>query len=76
MNAIQVIEIENGADVGMIERRSQPGFTLKSFEVGFFNRQFRGEDLDDNCATELRVGRLIDCSLPSGANLFEDPVIP
>src|ERR1041384_5963640 len=38
MHAIQVIEIEDGADVRVIERRGESCFALEPFEVGFFDR--------------------------------------
>ena len=34
------VEIENRADVRMIERRREPRFPGKSFQVGFFDGQF------------------------------------
>ena len=36
VNAANFIQIENGADIRMVERRRQPRFALESFEVGFF----------------------------------------
>ena len=38
MHAIQVVEIEDGADVRVIERRGESCFALEPFEVGFFDR--------------------------------------
>ena len=38
MNALFFVEIENGADVGMIERRSQASFSFETFEVRFLGR--------------------------------------
>src|SRR6266496_5809289 len=35
-----LLEIKDGADVRMIEGRSQPRFTLETFEVTFFDSQF------------------------------------
>src|SRR5437764_1091262 len=76
IHATDLVEIKNRADVRVIERRSESRFTLKAFQVGFFNGEFRGENLYDNGATKLRVGRFVNCSLPTGANLLKDPIVP
>ena len=36
VHACNFIQIENGADIRMVERRRQPRFALESLEVGFF----------------------------------------
>ena len=41
VNSVDIVQIKNGADVGVIERRSQTGFALEPFEVGFFDGKFR-----------------------------------
>ena len=41
VDAADLVEIEDSADVGMVERRSETGFALKSLDVGFFDCQLR-----------------------------------
>ena len=36
VNAVNFVEIEDGADVWMVQRRGETCFAFKSFEVGFF----------------------------------------
>ena len=76
MDAADIVEIKNRADVRMIERGGEPRFALEPLEVGFLGRQFRRQDLDHDRPAQLGVGRFVNCSLPTGANLFEDSVIP
>ena len=76
VDAADIVEIKNRADVWMIERGCEPRFALEPLEVGFLGRQFRRQDLDHDRPAQLGVGRFVNCSLPTGANLFEDSVIP
>ena len=76
VNPLNIVEIKNRADVRMIERGCEPRFALEPLEVGFLGRQFRRQDLDHDRPAQLGIGRFVNCSLPAGANHFEDPVIP
>ncbi len=37
VNALDVVQIENGADIRVIKRRGQTRLALEPFEVGFFD---------------------------------------
>ena len=41
MHAAHFVEIEDGANIRMVERRSKSRFAFETFEVGFFNGKFR-----------------------------------
>ena len=41
MYAAYFVEIEDGANIRMVERRSKSRFAFETFEVGFFNGKFR-----------------------------------
>ena len=75
MHAVHFVQIEDGADVRMIQRRSEARFALEAFEVGFLDGQFRRQDFDDDRATELRIDGLINCALPARAEFFQNAVI-
>ena len=47
VHATNFVEIEDRADVRMIESGGQAGFALKTFEVGLFGGQFRRQDFND-----------------------------
>jgi hypothetical protein len=36
MDAVYNVEIKDGADVRMVQRRSEPGFPFEAFAIGFF----------------------------------------
>ena len=73
--AFSFVEIEDGADVWMIERGRQPRFAFKAPKVCFARGQFRGQDFDDYGAAELAIRRFVNCALPADAELFEDLVV-
>src|SRR6266705_6826954 len=63
MQAIRLVEIEYGADVRMIQRRSQSGFAFESFQVCFLASKFRGKDLDYDSPAQLIIDGLINGAL-------------
>src|SRR3982751_3508987 len=40
VNAVNLIQIKNRADVWMVQGRREPGFAFKSFEICFFSCEF------------------------------------
>ena len=76
VDAVDDVEIEDGADVGVIQRRGQARLALKAFQVGFFGSQFFGQNFDDHRAAQFGVDGFIDRSLPARAELLENLVIP
>ncbi len=50
VQAFGFIHIKDGADVRMVQRRSQARLAFETFQVGFLDREFRRQDLDDDGA--------------------------
>ena len=76
VNAVDLVEIEDRADVWMIEGRGETGFAFETFEVGFLGGEFCGKDFDDNGSTQFRINGFIDRALSALTELLEDLVIP
>jgi len=68
MRALLVTDVEEGADVRMIERRDRLRLTLESSAELFVLRDARGKDLDRDVAPEARVAAAIDLAHASGAD--------
>src|SRR5262249_27099277 len=66
-SAIRVLEAEDGADVGMAERRQQACLALESDQTLGFPCEMWGQDLDGDVAPQLRVARTIDLAHPADA---------
>src|ERR1700730_11931295 len=75
MDAFYFVEIEDSTDVWMIERGSKASFTFETPEVCLFGSQLLRQDFDYNRATKFGVSRFIDCSLPTCAKLFRNPIV-
>src|ERR1044071_4126348 len=75
MNALHFVEIEDGADVWMVQRGGKARFAFKSFEVCLFRAELRRYYLDDDWATQLDVNRFVDRSLPAHAELLRDVIV-
>src|SRR6267143_3068611 len=73
--ALGFIEIEDGGDVWMIERRGQPRLAFKAPEVSFPGSQLRRQDFDYHCAAKFSVGSFVDSALPAHAELLENFVV-
>lgn len=69
------VEIEDSADVWMIERGGEARFALKALEVCFSGGQLSGQDFDYNRAAKLSVRSFVHGALPANAELFENLVI-
>src|ERR1044072_4317484 len=65
VNAVYFVEIEDGADVWMVERRGETCFAFKSFKVGFFRAELGRDDLDHDRASEFGVDGFVNCALPA-----------
>src|SRR5688572_23970582 len=74
VNAADFVQVENGANVGMIQRGSQLGFSLKAFEVGLFDGQLGRQDFDDHGPAQFGIDGFVNSSLAAFANLFQDLV--
>ena len=69
------VHIKNGADVRMVQRRSQPCLALETFQIGFFDREFRRQDLDDDRAAQLQIGGFVNRALSARAQLVRDFIV-
>ena len=63
------------ADVRVIERRSNPGFSLEAINRGAIGREFFGKELQRDFAAKARVDRAIDHSHASAPELIDDAVV-
>ena len=50
VDAVDLVEIENRADVRVIERGGEPRFAFEAFEIRFFGREFGRQDFDNERA--------------------------
>src|SRR5262245_57021356 len=55
VHAIDLIQIKDGANVGMIQRRRESCLTFKALEISFFGCELRRQHLNYNGPSELRV---------------------
>jgi hypothetical protein len=69
------VEIEDSADVWMIERGGKPRFAFEALEVCFSGGQLRRQDFDHNGAAKFSVSRFVHGALPANAELFENLVM-
>ena len=69
------IHVEDRADVRMVQRGSELRFTLKAFEIGFLDREFGGQNLQNNCAPQFLVDGFVNRTLSARAELVRDFVI-
>src|SRR5215469_15891656 len=60
----------------MVQSRGGTGFLFKPTQVVGIIAGGRPDQLEGNVATEPFVARAKDFSHPSGANFFEDPIVP
>src|SRR5262245_50700707 len=68
-------QIVNRANVWVVERRGELGFSFKASEVYFIRRQLRRQNFDDNGSFERGVDRLVNCALPALAELGNDAIV-
>jgi hypothetical protein len=73
--AVGLVHIKDGADVRVIERRSQAGFAFKAFQVGFLDGEFGRQNFDDDRAAEFLIGGFIHRALTAGADLLINFVV-
>src|SRR6185436_17289497 len=72
VNAVDLIEIVDGADVWMVQRRRELRFSFEALEIGLFRAEFRRDDFDYNRAIEFRVRGFVNRALPANAELVGD----
>jgi hypothetical protein len=70
-----LVDVIDGADVGMVQGRSRLGFTLESLQRVAVSRQLFGQELQGNGAPEAGVLGLVDHTHAAPAELLQDPVV-
>ena len=73
--AVLVVDLVNGADVGMIERGGGARFTAKALQHHGIVGNFRRKKLDGDKAAELEVFRLVNHAHAANPKLFQDAVM-
>ena len=73
--SIVLADFVDGADVGMIQRRSSPRLAAKAFEGLRILGRIVGKKFQGNEAAKLRVFRFVNDSHPSATEEFEDAVV-
>ena len=61
-----LVDIINGADVGMIQCRCSVGLTLETLEGLWIAREFGGKEFESNRAPQLGVFSLVDDTHTAG----------
>src|SRR6201999_2872195 len=72
--AFVLIEIVNGADVRLVERRGGAGFTLKPLDCNRISGELFGEELEGDRAAEFNVLRPVDDTHSAAAQNFKHPI--
>ena len=73
--AIVLADFVDGADVGMVQRRSGAGFAAEAFESLGILGSIVGKKLQGDEAAELRVFRFVNHSHAAAAEQFNDAVV-
>ena len=73
--SIMLADFVDGADIGMIQRRSGASFATKTLESLRILRRIIGKKFQGNEAAKLRVFRFVNDSHPSATEEFEDAVV-
>src|SRR5262245_37720734 len=73
--SLKFVDIVDGADVGMIERRSRPSLTPKPFQNLLILRQVRWQEFEGDSSPELDVFGLVDHAHATRSKLLKDTVM-
>ena len=73
--SVLVINLVDGADVGMIQGRSSFGFALEAAESLLIFGHFIGQELEGHKATEFDILGLVDHTHPAAAQFLDDAVV-
>ena len=73
--AVVLADVEERADVGVIQRRGDACLALEAFDRLRIARQLRREEFDGNLPAEPRVLGAIDHSHAAAAEFFDDAVV-
>ena len=72
---VLLVNLMNGADVGIVQRGCGAGFALKSLESLGVLGQFVGKEFQSDIAAEAQILGLIDNTHPAATELLNDPVM-
>ena len=73
--AMLVVHFVDGADVGMVQRRSGLGLTLESAKSLRIFGNFIGQELEGNKTAEIYVLSIIDNTPATATELLDDAVV-
>ena len=73
--ALELTNVVNRADVGVVERGSRLGFAAEALQSLLIVRQSLGQELEGDEAIEARVLRLIHYPHAAATELFEDTIM-
>ena len=73
--AVLLVDLVDGADVGMIQGRGGAGFALKSFKGLSIRCNLFGEKLESDEASELDVLSFVDDTHAAAAKFFDDAIV-
>src|SRR6185436_18727395 len=73
--AVLLADVVDRADVGMVERRGGPGFTLKAAQGLGITRQIAGDELERHRTVQARIFGFVHHAHPAAAELLEDAVV-
>ncbi len=69
------VNVVDGADVGVIERRGGAGLALEAFECGTVPSQLFGEEFERDRAAQMGILGAINHAHAAGARLFQGAVM-
>src|SRR6185369_3741545 len=75
LSVANFVQTEDRADVWMIERRRELGFTFETYEVGSAVSEIRRQDLYDCGPIERRIEDLVNSTLSALADFFDDTIM-
>jgi hypothetical protein len=67
--AVDLVQIMNRRNIGMIQRREGDSFALKSGDLVGITAEFAGEDLDGDVAPQLSVAGAVHIAHPAGTEV-------
>src|SRR6185369_14772935 len=75
LNVADFVQTEDRANVWMIQRRGELGFAFETNEVGSAVNEIRRDDFYDRGPVERRIDDLVNSSLSTLADLFDDTIM-
>jgi hypothetical protein len=75
VDALGLIDVVNGDDVGVIQRRSRAGFLNEPPLAVGISYALRGQDLERDGATQLGVLNLVNHTHAPAAELLQDAIV-